>query len=249
MGFGLLLVGYTVAYLFSIGLGGLANYAFAGFLIGYFLCYLGLSELKKYSPAFNYALLISITLTVCALYESLAGVNNLLSLGLNLSGSILSDVFGYARFILDCAFNLALLYGAIDISKRVDFEPTRNMAYRNMIFVVIAYAFELVRILLATFTFESVKNYIPTLSTISIVLKIFYIVLNIFLWFKSYAFICPSEDVDMKRKESKIEFINKLNERNDKKEQENMELSRKLYEDRLKKRHENSKNKKHKKKK
>lgn len=244
MGFGSLLIGYTVAYLFSIGLGGLANYAFAGFLIGYFLCYIGLSELRKYSPAFNYALIFSIALTVCGLFETLVGLDNLLALGLNLSGGFIAQLFSYIRFILDCAFNLALLYGTVDISKRVDFEPTRNMAYRNMIFVVIAYAFELVRMLLASFAFESVKNFLSTLTAISMILKIFYIALNVFLWFKSYAFICPAEDVDMKRKKSKIEFVNKIHERNDKKEQENMELSRKFYEDRLRKKNEKKHSKK-----
>ena len=244
MGFGLLLVGYTVAYLFSIGLGGLANYAFAGFLIGYFLCYLGLSELRKYSPSFNLALVLSIALTVCGLYETFAAFDNLFAIGFNVSGSFVSDIFSYTRFVLDCVFNLALLYGAVDISKRVDFEPTRNMAYRNMIFVAIAYAFELVRMLLAGFAFASLQNSLPTLTGISMILKIFYIALNIFLWFKSYAFICPSEDVDMKRKKSKIEFVNKINERNDKKEMENMELSRKFYEERLKKKSERKQSKK-----
>lgn len=248
MGFGLLLIGYTVAYLFSLGLGGLANYAFAGFLIGYFLCYLGLSELKKYTPAFNYALIISIALTVCGLYETLVGLDNILALGLSLTSSSISVVFGYARFFLDCAFNIALLYGAVDISKRVDFEPTRNMAYRNMIFVAIAYAFELVRILLGLFAFASVQSIMSTLTAVSLILKIFYVALNVFLWFKSYAFICPSEDVDMKRKKSKIEFVNKIHERNDKKEQENMELSRKFYEDRLKKKNERKQTKNKKKK-
>ncbi len=248
MGFGLLLVGYTVAYLFSIGLGGLANYAFAGFLIGYFLCYLGLSELKKYSPTFFYALIISVALTACALFETVVGLDNLLSLGLNISGSTLYNIFYYTRFALDCAFNIALLYGAIDISRRVDFEPTRNMAYRNLIFVAIAYAYELVRMALTGFAYDSVKNYVSTLAAISVILKIFYILLNVFLWFKSYAFICPSEDVEMKRKKSKIEFINKLNERNDKKEQENMEFSRQFYENRLKKKNQRKQKNRNKKK-
>lgn len=248
MGFGFLLVGYTVAYLFSIGLGGLANYTFAGLLIGYFLCYLGLSELKKYTPAFNMAHILSISLTVCSLYETFAGLNNLLALGFNLSDSFISSLFIFTRFILDCVFNVALLYGAIDISKRVDFDSTRNIAYRNLIFVAIAYAFELIRMILASFAFEAVQSSMSTLTAISMMLKILYIVLNVFLWFKSYAFICPSEDVDMKRKKSKIEFVNKLNERNDKKEQENMELSRKLYEDRLRKKTERNNKKKKKKK-
>ena len=83
MGFGLLLIGYTVAYLFPIGLGGLGNYAFAGLLIGYFLCYLGLSELKKYTPVFNYAFVISIILTAFSLFETLVGLDNLFSFGLS----------------------------------------------------------------------------------------------------------------------------------------------------------------------
>ena len=248
MGFGLLLVGYTVAYLFSIGLGGLENYAFAGYLIGYFLCYMGLSELKKYSPTFFYSLVLSVALTGCGLFETIVGLDNLLALGFNLSANSIYTLFSYVRFTLDLLFNIMLLYGVIDISKRVDYEPTRNAAYRNFIFVSIAYAFEIIRMILSTFAYESVKNYLSTLASISVILKIFYIFLNVLLLFRCYAFICPSEDVDMKRKESKIGFINKLNERTDKKEQENMEFSRKFYEERLKKKSARNHNKKKKKK-
>ena len=244
MGFGLLLIGYTVAYLFPIGLGGLGNYAFAGLLIGYFLCYLGLSELKKYTPVFNYAFVISIILTAFSLFETLVGLDNLFSFNLGLSGSLGYSIFSYVRFIFDCGFNIAFLYGVIDISKRVDYEPTKNAAYRNLIFVAIAYAFELVGRILNVNPSESVKSALPTLAIIAIIINIFYILMNIFLLFKCYAFICPSEDVDMKRKKSRIGFINKIHERNDKKEQENIELTRKLYEDRLKKKAQKKKHKK-----
>ncbi len=238
MGFGQLLIGYTVAYLFSLGLGGLQNYAFAGFIIGYFLCYLGLSKLNKYTPVFNLALIFSIVLTVCAFFETVVAVDNLFALGMGLSSSVVYTVFSYVRFTLDLAFNIALLLGAIDISKRVDYDPTRNMAYRNIVFVAIAYAFEIVRMILTTLNLEAVAPYAGTLAAISVILRLFYILLNVYLWFKSYAFICPAEDIDMKRKKSRFEFINKIHERNDKKEQENMELSRKYLEDKLKKRNE-----------
>ena len=248
MGFGLLLVGYTVAYLFSIGLGGLENYAFAGYLVGYFLCYMGLSELKKYSPKFFYALVISICLTACGFFETLAGLDNLLSLGLNISSNSVYTALGYVRFFLDLIFNISLLYGIIDISKRVDYEPTRNAAYRNLIFVVIAYAFEIFRMAASMLAYDSIKSYMSAILAASVIVKIFYIFLNVLTIFKCYAFICPSEDVDMKRKESKVGFINKLHERNEQKEKENMELSRKFYEDRLKKKSEKAKSKKKKKK-
>ena len=57
MGFGLLLIGYMFAFVAGAGMG---NYLFAGMLIGGFLMYLGLSELRKYSPAFIFALIGSI---------------------------------------------------------------------------------------------------------------------------------------------------------------------------------------------
>ena len=248
MGFGLTLIGFTAAYLFPIGLGGLENYAFAGLLIGYFLCYLGLSELKKYSPVFNFAFIFSIILTAFGLFETLVGLDNILSLGLGLYGSTPYNVFSYVRFLFDCGFNIALLYGVIDISKRVDYEPTKNIAYTGLIFVSISYIFELVAKVLDANPIEAIKNALPILAIIAIILKLLYIISNIYLLFRCYAFICPSEDVDMKRKKSKFEFINKIHERNDKKEQENMELTRKLYENKIKKKNQNSHGKKKKRK-
>ena len=247
MGFGLLLIGYTVAYLFPIGLGGLQNYAFVGLLIGYFLCYLGLNELKKYTPVFKYAFIISIVLTLAGLFETLAGVDNLLSWNLGILNSMPYNIYSYVRFLLDCGFNIALLFGAIDISRRVYYEPTRNMAYRNIIFVAISYVIELVGMALNLASIDAIAKALPVISVISIILKLLYILLNVYLWFKCYAFICPSDDVDMKRKKSKIGFINKIHERNDQKEAENMELTRKYYENRLKKKQERQGKKKKKK--
>ena len=57
MGFGLLLVGYTFAFVARVGLG---DYIFAGMLLGSFLMYLGLSELRKYSPGCIYSQILSI---------------------------------------------------------------------------------------------------------------------------------------------------------------------------------------------
>ena len=51
MGFGLLLIGYIIAYVAAIGFG---PYMFAGTLIGGFIMFLGLSELRRYAPTFVY---------------------------------------------------------------------------------------------------------------------------------------------------------------------------------------------------
>ena len=56
MGFGPLLIGYFITFIVTLGLG---NYLFAGMLIGGFIMYLGLSELRKYAPTFLYAIIDS----------------------------------------------------------------------------------------------------------------------------------------------------------------------------------------------
>ena len=77
MGFGLLFIGYVITYILRLGLG---DYAFASMLIGCFLMYLGLSELRKYGPAFIYALIADILLIFCSFFECLEGIDMILSL-------------------------------------------------------------------------------------------------------------------------------------------------------------------------
>ena len=61
---------------------------------------------------------------------------------------------------------------------------------------------------------------------------------NIGLIFKCYAFICPSDDVEMKRKPSRFEFINKIRAKTDANEERAIEDTKKYFEQRAQKKRE-----------
>lgn len=235
MGFGLLLIGYTFAYLITIGLG---TYAFVGMIIGHFMMYLALGELKKYSPVFNYAYILSVMLILCSGFECVSGVDSMLSLGLSLSSTKLASIMEVTRFLLDAGFNIAFLYGIIDLSKRVDYTDTKDKSYRNMVFVGLYYIFQIVISALADNPGETYAKYASFMMTVALLFKLMLVFFNIGLIFKCYAFICPSEDLEMKRKPSRFAFINKIREKTDANEERAIEDTKRYFEEKAKKKRE-----------
>lgn len=251
MGFGLLLIGYTFAYLITIGLG---TYAFAGMIVGYFLMYMALGELKKYSPAFIYAYALSVILILCAGFECVSGIDSMLSLGLSLSSTSIAGIVETTRFLLDAVFNIAFLYGIIDLSMRVDYPETKIKAYRNMIFVGLFYSFQIILSVLSKNPTETYAKYSSFMMTVALLLKLMLVFFNIGLIFKCYAFICPTSDLEMKRKPSRFAFINKIREKTDANEERAIEDTKRYFEEKAKKKREkleakNNKNIQHSKKK
>ena len=249
MGFGLLLVGYVFAFVATTGMG---PYAFAGVLIGGFIMFLGLSELHKYGPAFLYALIANVILLICSFYGAAAFIELQFGLAIGIASAEVSAVFDWIKFATDLAFNIALLYGIADISMRVEYPETRQKAIRNMFFVGIFNVFYLL-LMLPTGIFDSQRSFFMTLLMI---LNVVYTVVNAFLLFKCYAMICPVGEEDMHRKKSRFEFINKLHEKQDEREQRAIDSTKEYFENKLRKRNEklqsknnSSVNKKHKKKK
>ena len=246
MGFGLLLIGYFFAYTVTVGLG---SYLFAGMLIGGFVMFLGLSELRKYSPAFIYAIIANIALLLLSFCETISWMEPMLGFSIGFSNTNVQTVFDWIKLVVDLAFNIAMLYGIADISRRVDFQETRTKAYRNMVFVGVYNAVQLLMIL-PIGIFESDKSFFMTLLMF---LQLIYTVVNLVLIFRCYAMICPEGEEDMHRKPSRFEFINKIRAKQDEREQQAIESTKAYFEEKLKKKQQknqsNNKNHHHKKKK
>lgn len=243
MGFGLLLIGYVFAYVATIGLG---PYMFAGMLVGGFFMYLGLCELKKYSPVFLYALIGSILIIVCSVYEAAAWVDSTFMLGIGLNLPTVSAIFKWIKTAIYAAFELLMLYGIYDLSKRVDYSEIGGRSLRNMIIVVLFNAFQI-------FTrlpfIQSLENEdFKTVMTILMIFQLVYTVVNAFLIFKCYGMICPAGQENMQRKPSRFAFVNKIREIRDANEEKAIEDMKNYYEDKLKKKNSKKTTKKHKKK-
>ncbi len=237
MGFGLLLIGYMFAFVASAGMG---NYLFAGMLIGGFLMYLGLCELRKYSPAFIFALLGSILIILCSFFGTAVWLNSFLSLGWSISSGIWSSAFDWIKLIVNFAFNISLLYGIADLSRRVELPETRQKAIRNIIFVILFNAYQI----LLFFPIGFIQSDPSFFLTILLILRLLYTILNAWLLFKCYAMICPEGQEDMPKKRSRFEFINKIRDAKDAKEEKAIEEMKDYYESKLKAKNQKKKSKK-----
>ena len=92
MGFGPLLIGYLITYIISLGLG---NYLFAAMLVGGFIMFLALCELRKYSPAFLYAIIACVLMILCSFYKTAAFIDDTFMLGLGLTSETMGQVFDW----------------------------------------------------------------------------------------------------------------------------------------------------------
>ncbi len=243
MGFGLLLVGYIITYIITLGIG---DYLFAGMLIGGFIMFLGLSELRKYCPTFLYAIIANVLMILCSFYKTAAFLDSAFLLELGIDSPLLHTIFDIIKFAVDIIFNLSMLYGIADLSRRVEYPQTREKAYRNMIFVGL-YALLQIILLIPNTIFQNDKAFFMTLLMI---IQLIYALFNLLLLFKCYAMICPEGQEDMTRKPSRFAFINKMREKQDEREQQAIE-STKAYLEKKKqeKENKNKKNHHHKKKK
>lgn len=237
MGFGLLLIGYMFAFVASAGMG---NYLFAGMLIGGFLMYLGLCELRKYSPAFIFALIGSILIIICSFWGTAVWIDLFFSLGWGISSGILSTVYDWIKLVVNFAFNIALLYGIADLSRRVELLETKEKAIRNVIFVVLFNAYQI----LLFFPIGFIQSDPSFFLTILLILRLLYTILNALLLFKCYAMICPEGQEDMPKKRSRFEFVNKIRDAKDAKEEKAIEEMKEYYESKLKAKNEKKKSKK-----
>ena len=237
MGFGLLLIGYIFSFITTVGLG---PYIFGGLIVGCVFMFFGLKELKKYSPTFIYAYICNICLFVCGL---LLGADWVIDTFTSFDLSVFSTLASSLKMAFFCLFDLAMLYGIADLSKRVDFPDTIQKAYRNMIFVGMFNIIQIILMLPIGFL-QSNKAF---WMTFLLIIQLIYTVINAFLIFKCYAMICPEGQEDMPRKKSRFAFINKFREIRDARDEKAMEEMKNYYEEKLRKK--NSKNNSKKKKK
>ena len=205
--------------------------------------FLGLFELRKYAPTFLYAIIADVLLILCSFYETAEYIDYAFLLGLGLHGGAVSNIFAWIELAVYLILNIALLYGIADLSRRVEYPETRQKAFRNMVFVVFYNIFYLM-INLPNSIFAADLGFFMTLL---LILQLIYAFFNIALIFKCYAMICPEGEEDMARKPSRFEFINKIREKQDEREQAAIESTKAYLEKKIEQRNQKKNSKKHKK--
>lgn len=212
------------AFVASAGLG---PYLFGGLIVGSVFMFFGLKELRKYDPVFIYAYFANFALFLCGILSLVGWIFTSFT---PFDFSVFNTVTNILKIGVSVFFEITMLYGIADLSRRVEYPDTRTKAYRNMIFVGTFYVFQIALLIAAMLGFSS-----TILMTLLMLVQVIYAVFNAMLLFKCYAMICPASDEEMPQKKSRFAFINKFREIRDAKDEKAAREMKEYYEEKLKK--------------
>lgn len=213
MGFGWLFIGYFLIVMRSPILSSAVH------LLGCGLVVFALLKLREYNRSFDVSMIGALLLLLVSGVLLFADVNKILYDNLIVSANLFSDslktAIGYAEQGASFVFNATLLWGVLRIARETKVTKIANSAIRNFVFICLYYIAYLVSFL----PFENIKATQAEFALICWVLYIAWMIMNLILIFTCYAKICDENDVDMERKPSRFEFVNRFREERDRREQ------------------------------
>ena len=213
MGFGLLLCGYFIATMMSLGMGA---YSFAAYLLGGMICYTAASKLKAYNPRFLLTMVVSVALVLLGIYQGALLIDNIFVWGIMPTGNVSRLVEEGVILLINLALHATVLWSVIELTAHLEMENLKSRAIRNAVFMGIYGIGEAV--VIAVPAVANLENQaIPRL--LLLYLLVCYI-LNAWLLYGCYQGICPAgEEMGTPRKPSRFAFINKLNDKFDERAQ------------------------------
>lgn len=206
MGFGLLFIGYFVAFLMSIH-----SYGWAVQILGFYIIFRALLKLSEYKHSFTQSFLPLALATVCQLlfgvhsfgfFEAMTGNFFTMIRHLEIEGWI-----NTASLIFVMIFHFLLLRSIKELAADVEDLAIARLAKRNMFVVGAYFILDIAVMLLPSGSFKNVLFVATLLASIA------YPICILYLLFRCYARICAPEDKDMEPKPSRFAFINKRRER------------------------------------
>ena len=228
MGFGVLFIGYML-----VALGVFVPFGFVMRLGGYALMAIAFLKLKEFGTTFIYQLIISVIMTIYGIYCAVYQGAEKLSIPLPGIFESAAGVMLWIGLAGTIALNLLIAYSTYKIASDVDLSKPKNAAVRNSIII------SLFGILAALWlspvgTNDFYKKYFGLPMILALLASM---VLYLTMIFSCYMYICPEGDEDMPRRESKLEFVNKMRTESDRRTEqavrETEEYVRKKQKDRL----------------
>ena len=231
MGFGIFFIGYILTFVLSI-----ASYGYVFEFLGYLIMLFALTKLWEYNAKFKFPFFAAIPLILIAVYSIFYGVSDIIGLGFIESATV-GNVLEYAKIIFELGFHGALALAIAAIATDTGLDIIKNNALRNYVIYILYFAVAAVSII-PPINASSAGKYVTMTAWVA---GLFCIALFAILIFSCYKNICDEGDTEMKSKESRFEFVNKMRAEYDEKEQKAREAD-------LKYKHERAQRKKNKKK-
>ena len=222
MGFGLLFIGYFIAFLMSVN-----NYGFAFQIVGYAIMFSAIGKLSEYKHRLSATTIPLFLLSLCSLYDA----GNLLASLVNMRLALFSEEnqFWVSIFaiVISTVFQVLLLSGIREIGRDADAEGIPVRAVWSILVVCLVGVWKLVLSLMSTLPDIDTSKAFRLLTLGAALVSLLYPVVILAFLYSCYAKICAPEDTEMEARPSRFAFINRWREEREKKADE----VRKLRED------------------
>ena len=215
MGFGILFLGYFATTMMSIPLSMLLPSEFCGVieLLGYVVIIIAAKKLSEYNLNFKTVMATSFLMACISLLDTAIGVTVFLSDNQIATFSFTDtlvywdkiEVIEYISLVAGMIF-ISTLCGAIkQIAQDTGVKKIEIAATRNFVFYCICLIVQAIRFL----PYMWMQKYELVFVSALLILEILCSILNLYMIFTCYAKICDPDDVEMKQKSSRFEFVNK----------------------------------------
>ena len=201
MGFGYLLIGYFMAFAFSV-----ANVYFFFDIIGGAVMLIGLSKLAPHGRNFLRAMWLDIVYTLLCLARVV-----LLLLGVFPTDGIAVTVSGVLIAAVSLVLQFFILAGIYFLAGGVELEKEQNHAKRNILFIFLYYLLYIAAYFLTPYL-GAIANFVSLAVTVFGFVVLF---VNLLLIHSCYCRICLKGKEDGARTPSRFAFVNRFNEKAD----------------------------------
>lgn len=215
MGFGLLFLGYFATTMMSIPLSRLLSVDLGGIakIIGYLVIVIAAKKLSEYHSGFKTLIVSSSVMVGISAIESFIDIGAFFidaqigKFPFATAIKYINDkmIVDYVLFVAVIIFISTLCIAIKQIAEDTGLRTIMASATRNFVFYCIFFAIKAFSLL----PFAWITTYKPVFVFALLLIELLCWILNLFMIFTCYAKICDSNDVEMKQKPSRFDFINK----------------------------------------
>lgn len=215
MGFGLLFIGYFIAFLMSVN-----NYAFAFQIVGYAIMFSAIGKLSEYKHRLSHTTVPLFLLSLCALFDAGHLLARLTSVQLSLFSDQNQFLISLFSVAISMVFQVLLLLGIREIGKDAEADGIPPRALWCIVVVCLVGIWKIALSLLGTSPSIESSNAFRLLTLGAALVSLLYPIVILAFLFSCYAKICAPDDTEMEARPSRFAFVNRLREERERKAEE-----------------------------
>ena len=215
MGFGLLFIGYFIAFLMSVN-----NYGFAFQIVGYAIMFSAIGKLSEYKHKLSATTVPLFLLSLCALYDAGNLLASLTDLRLALFSEDNRFWISILAIVISTVFQVLLLSGIREIGRDADAEGIPGRAVWSILVVCLVGVWKLALSLMSTLPGIDASKAFRLLTLGAALVSLLYPVVILAFLYSCYAKICAPDDIEMEARPSRFAFVNRWREEREKRADE-----------------------------